>query len=59
MYLGRRGLGRYTLELARALRSFQAQPATFVLSEQNEMIKGIEANAPHLLKLPIRPLRLL
>lgn len=52
MYLGRRGLGRYTLELARALRSFQAQPATFVLSEQNEMIKGIEANAPHLLKLP-------
>lgn len=52
MYLGRRGLGRYTLELARAVRSLQAPPATFVLSAHNETIKGIEVDAPRLLKLP-------
>jgi glycosyltransferase involved in cell wall biosynthesis len=52
MYLGRRGsLGRYTLELAQAVRSMPEISATFAVSAQNEVTKDIELVASELLQL--------
>ena len=52
MYLGRRGLGRYTVELAQAARSLPLVRPTFVVSEQNETIENLELNARQIVKLP-------
>jgi hypothetical protein len=52
MYLGRRGLGRYTLELAQAVRSLPSMRPTFVVSEQNEIIENIAHSARDIVKLP-------
>ena len=52
MYLGRRGsLGRYTLELAQAVRATPQIRASFALSAQNEVARDIEAVASELVEL--------
>jgi glycosyltransferase involved in cell wall biosynthesis len=40
LYLGRRGLGRFTLELARSVARLKHVRATFCVSRQNEMLEA-------------------
>ena len=52
MYLGRRGsLGRYTLELAQAVRGTPEVRASFAVSAQNRVAKDIEPVASELVQL--------